>query len=83
MHNAVVETLCAAFILATLDSVFRCTMPLVELKFMHCLPMFYVIFHKLLPFCVCSFNSEVYKFPGKLIWTRLLKFTKIIWASKI
>jgi hypothetical protein len=39
-----VEPLCSALILATLDSAFRCTMSLVELKLMHCLPMIYMLF---------------------------------------
>jgi hypothetical protein len=37
---------------------------------------------KLLPSGGCSLKSEVTKFCAKLIWTRLLKFTKTVRIAK-
>lgn len=41
---------------------------------------YHILFHflQLPPSSGCSLNPEDYKFSGKLIWTRLLKLTKII-----
>jgi len=36
---------------------------------------------KLMPASVCSFNPEDWRFCGKLMWTRVLEFTKIIMTT--
>lgn len=61
----------------TLDSVFPCTIPKVELEstvfFYFC---FILTFLKLLTSSGCFFKREDYKFCGKLICERILKFVK-------
>jgi hypothetical protein len=40
-----------------------------------------LVFAKLMPSSVCSLNPEDYRFCGKLMWTRVLEFTKIIMTT--
>jgi hypothetical protein len=67
---------------ATLDSAVLCTKRNVELRATRYFTVLCVILPKLLPSSGCSLKSEDHKFFGKLIWTRVVKFTKNNWTVK-